>query len=462
MFGKSAMTSGQPVQIPRRSTPHLWWAFLVIIAGFILAGVSSIYAMRRTLNEIELIEDRALGSIELAFRLSHDIDVRRRLFEAHIVATNAADMKEIEERLADVNARIAATSRDYLPTIADDAEREEWQKLQMEIADIEPQTDRLIDLSRKNQDIEARTVMEAIDPQFNEIARTMRRLVNLNSTRAAEKVYMLRTLERTARTFLIFLMVAFTIFVLSVAWWVTHLISQRETRMREATRQLEEQNRELDAFAGRVAHDLRGPLTAINLAAFDQDVPRQERTRAIFRRGVKQMETIIQDLLMLSRVSAKTIAASCQTAAVISSAEEDLRPKVEAAGGILRVEAAAATVMCSDGLLRQIVWNLGENAVKYRREGVQLNVEIRGRILPHTYELSVSDNGMGMSPSEAQHAFEAFFRGTQVRSTPGTGLGLSIVKRAVEANGGSVSTDSTMGRGTTFKIHLPLAGRKAA
>jgi signal transduction histidine kinase len=94
---------------------------------------------------------------------------------------------------------------------------------------------------------------------------------------------------------------------------------------------------------------------------------------------------------------------------VIASAEEDLRPKVETAGGILHVEAAAATVMCSEGLLRQIVWNLGENAVKYRRDGVQLNVEILGRILPHTYELSVSGNGMGMSPSEAQHVFKAFF-----------------------------------------------------
>jgi signal transduction histidine kinase len=456
------MTSGPPVQIPKRWTPYLWWAFALIIVGLLVAGVSSIYVMRKTLTEIESIENRALRSIELAFRLSHYIDVRRRLFEAHVVATKATDVKEIEERLADVNARIAATSRDYEPTIADNVEREEWQKLQGEIADLEPHTERVIDLSRKNRDIEARAAMEAIDPQFDEINRTMRRLVRLNSTGAAEKVQLIRTLQRTAGIFLIVLMVAFTIFVLSIARWVTRLIGQREVRMREATRQLEEQNRELDAFAGRVAHDLRGPLTAINLAAFDQGGPNQERTSAIFRRGVKQMENIIQDLLMLSRVGAKTTGARCQAATVIASAEEDLRPKVEAAGGILHIEAAAATVMCSEGLLRQIVWNLGENAVKYRRDGVQLNVEIRGRILPDTYELSVSDNGMGMSPSEAQLVFEAFFRGQQVRSTPGTGLGLSIVKRAVEASGGSVSIDSTLGQGTTFKIHLPLAERKAA
>ena len=456
------MTPGPSVQIPRKWTPRVWLAFLLIIAGFILAGVSSIYVMRKTLTEIELIEDRALASIELTFRLSHYIDVRRRLFEAHILATTSTDMKEIEERLADVNARIAATSRDYEPTIADNVEREEWQKLQAEIADLEPETERVIDLSRKNRDLEARTAMEAIDPQFDEINRTMQRLVRLNSNSAAEKVHLIRTLQRTAGIFLIVLMAAFTIFVLSIARWVTRLIGQREVRMREAARQLEEQNRELDAFAGRVAHDLRGPLTAINLATFDHGLPNQERTSAIFRRGVKQMETIIQDLLTLSRVSTKTTETRCAAAAVIASAEEDLRPKVEAARGILHIETVAATVTCSEGLLRQIMWNLGENAVKYRRDGVQLNVEIRGRILLHIYQLSVSDNGMGLSPSEAQHVFEAFFRGKQVRSTPGTGLGLSIVKRAVEASGGSVSIDSTLGQGTTFKVHLPLAERKAA
>src|SRR5262249_29875814 len=102
------------------------------------------------------------------------------------------------------------------------------------------------------------------------------------------------------------------------------------------------------------------------------------------------------------------------------------------------------------------------NAVKYRRSGVQLEVEIRGRIAHRTYELTVSDNGTGMSTLEVQHAFEPFFRGEQVRSTPGTGLGLSIVKRVVETTGGSVSVDTIPARGTTFKIRLPLAAIKAA
>jgi signal transduction histidine kinase len=175
------------------------------------------------------------------------------------------------------------------------------------------------------------------------------------------------------------------------------------------------------------------------------------------------MEAIIQDLLTLSRISAQSNRGSCETTAAISSAEEDLRPKIEELDGVLHVEMAPATVQCSEGLLRQVLWNLGENAVKYRRTDVRLRVEIRGRIIPHAYEFTVCDNGSGMSPSEAQHVFEPFFRGEQVRqSTPGTGLGLSIVKRVVEASGGSVSVDSVAGRGTTFRVRLPLTARRAA
>jgi signal transduction histidine kinase len=78
------------------------------------------------------------------------------------------------------------------------------------------------------------------------------------------------------------------------------------------------------------------------------------------------------------------------------------------------------------------------------------------------YEFTVSDNGIGMSATDARQACEPFFRGQHVNDIPGTGLGLSIVKRAVEATGGSVLVSSKPGEGTIVKIQLPLAVAKAA
>jgi len=304
--------------------------------------------------------------------------------------------------------------------------------------------------------------MKTLDLQFEAIDRTMDDLVQMNNARAMRQLSNLRSLRTIVALLLMSLIAGLMIFAFFVARWVTRLIEQGESELREANSNLEERNRELDAFAGRVAHDLRGPLTTISLAVAAPDRVSEENVNAVFRRAVKRMETIIQDLLTLSRIGAQTLAGTSEASAAAASVEAELRPKVEALGGVLLVEAGSGTVPCSEGLLRQVLWNLGENSVKYRRPGVRLSIEIRGRALLHIYEFSVSDNGVGMSTSVAQHAFDPFFRGEQQQATPGTGLGLSIVKRAVEASGGSVSIDSVVGVGTTFKVRLPLAADKAA
>jgi signal transduction histidine kinase len=119
------------------------------------------------------------------------------------------------------------------------------------------------------------------------------------------------------------------------------------------------------------------------------------------------------------------------------------------------VEAAA--VACREGLLRQVLWNLVENGVKYRREDVDARIAVSGHAGAGWYELRVSDNGRGIRPEDAVHVFEPFYRADPTRHIPGTGLGLSIVKRIVEAGGGAISVETEPGHGSTFVLRLPLA-----
>jgi len=188
----------------------------------------------------------------------------------------------------------------------------------------------------------------------------------------------------------------------------------------------------------------------------------EEATGDVLQRAVTRMETMIRDLLTLSRVGGHAKGTTCEMTNVAAGAEEDLMPKVEAAGGTLRINVAPSVVSCNKGLLRQVLWNLGENAVKYRRTEVPLRIEIYGHAIAGTYELIVSDNGSGMLPWVARQAFDPFFRGKDAELMPGTGLGLSVVKRVIDACGGTVSLDSEPGQGTAFTIHLPLAISKAA
>lgn len=450
-------------QFVRNRAPRVWWSFIIIVLGFILVNVVSIYEMQNSQANVRLITKHAAMDIELVARLSRDIEREQVLLEDHILERNPHDMERTEMELADIDAEIKAAERSYQP-IGDDAEeRFAWQVLDEEIKAIEPEVESIVSLSRKNADAEAQAVNRTLAEQFERIDQATTRLLTLNHNRTNQEAAEVRSLQRRAGLILAVLTLIWSVFAILTAIWVIRLLTDRERQMRKTMALLEGRNRELDAFAARVAHDLRGPLTAINLAAAQMRQRRtyDDGTGGVLQRAVKRMEAMIQDLLTLSRVGAQAMGATAQMADVAAGAQEDLMPKIEAAGGELRIDAADAVVSGHPGLLRQVLWNLGENAVKYRRSEVQLQVEIRGRVTPSHYELVVSDNGPGMPTTVVRQAFEPFFRGKDAASTPGTGLGLSVVKRVVESSGGTIWIDSEVGRGTTFRIHLPLAAKAA-
>ena len=374
-------------------------------------------------------------------------------------------MEALESKIGKVDADYAAAGAAYKPlaTVGDGATA--WQSLQDNVAAIAQPVERALELSRRNRDEEARAVMMSIEDRFDAIARAAATLIQINRDEANRTVARVRSLQWRTTWFLIALTVSGTMAALFVAAWVTRALERRDEQLRLAALRLEEQNRELDAFSGRVAHDLRGPLTTVSMVVtrLTEKMPQEEGSLSILRRGVGRMEGLIKDLLALSQIDAQISDARCETASVVAAVEADLRPTVERANGRLRVDVEAATLRCKDRLMHQVLWNVGENAVKYRRADAPLEVSIQGRAVGPSYELRVSDNGPGMSPIDARRVFEPFFRAEETRSTtPGTGLGLSIVKRIVEASRGTVAVESQAGRGSTFVIRLPLDAPAAA
>jgi signal transduction histidine kinase len=428
--------------------------FALIIGLFVLSNLISLVEIVGVRSRNRLLLDNTRSSIELIGRIAHDVDRKRLLVGEHIAETAPADMAGVEASLAKLEADYVAAQRAYEPIANFTHEHETWERLQAAIAATQLPIARCLELSRQNQDTAARAVMSSLQPVFDEIDQGLDSLIRINREEGERTIAAARDRQGGAIFMLAGITIGGAVLALAVALWVSRILRRRDDRLREATALLEEQNRELDAFAGRVAHDLRGPLTTISLSA--ESLPEGDRAVAILKRGVARMEVVIRDLLALSRIDGQPQGAVAETATVATVLEEDLRPAVSTVHGALHVDVEPAEVACSDGLLRQVLWNLGENAVKYRRNEVELDLWIRGRNAGRSYEFRVSDNGAGMSADDAQHAFDPFFRSNQVRAIPGTGLGLSIVKRAVEATGGTVSIDSAPGRGTTFVINLPL------
>jgi signal transduction histidine kinase len=301
--------------------------------------------------------------------------------------------------------------------------------------------------------------MVPIEDSFEQIDATADKLVEINRREADRALADVYTQQRRSLGILGGTALGGSALALLAAIWVTGVIRRRDEEIAHGSELLETRVRELDAFAGRVAHDLRGPLTTISLAAarLAQSTPQEAGTSDVLRRGVTRMETLIEDLLTLSRIGAEPSGATAEVEAVAAAVEDEIARLVAPIQGTMRVDVEPASVRCGDGLLRQVLWNLCENAVKYRRPEVPVEIDVRGRVSGRRYELRVSDNASGMSGDDVRQAFEPFYRGDGVRAIPGTGLGLSIVRRVIEASGGTIAIESSVGKGTTFVMRVPLA-----
>jgi two-component system phosphate regulon sensor histidine kinase PhoR len=250
--------------------------------------------------------------------------------------------------------------------------------------------------------------------------------------------------------------------VVLVGRWVSRSALSAQQQLTNLNEALAERNRDLDAFAGRLAHDLRGPLSTVSLASesLATRFPEARPTTARMERSLTQISNLMDELLTLSRLGTMRNA-TARAEWIAGTLEQRLDPLIAGVGGQLHIDLQPALIACSESLLSQVLWNLAENSVKYRRPDVPPSITIEGREEENRYRILVSDNGMGMSEADARRAFEAFYRGKH-SDIAGTGLGLSIVRRIVEATHGTISVESRLGEGTTFTVSIPLANPERA
>ena len=450
----------------QRRTPSRFYlpaAFAVLGASFLAMGLAAVYRLARMRADIDQVYSNALVSIELVSRMGHDIDHERLLADAHIFEKQDVSMTMIEQRIGEVQADFETAARAYGPVATLPLEGSTWRNLQADVAAVKAPMDEALALSRANKDTDARKRMSAVEERFDTIDEDIARLVAINQHNASQAMDRIHGLQHSQLRAWTFFAAIGMLASAAVALRVTRVVRRWEAAQRDHAAALETRNRGLDAFAGHVAHDLRGPLTTVRLAAsrVASTTPEESQTRALLHRGVDRMEALIQTLLMLSRVDATALAGTCDPAAATATAVQDLAVRRPGEGGTLRTAVVPSRVRCHDGLLVQVVYNLVDNGLKYRRDGVEPVIEIVGVERSQGYELTISDNGIGMSPDEMRHAFEPFFRAHRVRSAQGTGLGLSIVKRAIEAVGGTIDLESRVGQGSRFTLHLKRSQARA-
>ena len=220
-----------------------------------------------------------------------------------------------------------------------------------------------------------------------------------------------------------------------------------------------------EEFVASVSHELRTPLTSIHgftsLVLERDDLPDEVRHQlGVVERNVDRLDRLVADLLQTAQVERGLVHLERERtdiAALVRQSLEAVRPAVEAAGLTLTSQVPQRLIaMVDPQRFAQVIDNLLSNAVKYTPAGGRVEVDLS--VTHDRVELVVIDTGIGISVRDRSHVFSRFFRTRHAsrRSIQGIGLGLSITKAIVDSHGGRIEVESEEGRGSTFRIRLPL------
>lgn len=221
-------------------------------------------------------------------------------------------------------------------------------------------------------------------------------------------------------------------------------------------------------FVANVSHELKTPVTAIRgfveTLIDDPDLPPATRRRFLekVQTQSERLSNLVTDLLSLSRLEAETGALELEPIDARDPALASLQA-LRASAELKRLDVQATVpetalwVMADEEILRQAITNLLDNAIKYTPAGGRMWLRVL-RKGDHA-AIEVEDDGPGIDLRHQARVFERFYRVDKARSRQvgGTGLGLAIVKHVARAFGGTVTLDSTPGRGSLFRILLPCA-----
>jgi two-component system phosphate regulon sensor histidine kinase PhoR len=221
-------------------------------------------------------------------------------------------------------------------------------------------------------------------------------------------------------------------------------------------------------FVANVSHEFKTPLTAIQgfaetlLAGALDDRQNRQRFLEIIRDHARRLTRLTDDLLKLSLIEAGKLDLEFQPLAVadlIDSCVEITRLKAEEKQQTLQVECPAdlPTVRGDFRRLQEVLQNLLDNAVQYTPAGGRITA--RAQAGNGTVVITVSDTGIGIPQADQARIFERFYRvdAARSRAVGGTGLGLAISRHIVEAHGGRIWVESTVGQGSDFHFALPIS-----
>lgn len=437
-------------------------AFAAVVGSFLVTNV----IVQRSSAAVGALSESIIYNA--APSIEHLASVRRAVLETELALSRfihePANRPELGASLEAALASVKQGLHEYLNLPAYAGERPLWMDVQESWLHFDAEVERARGLAESGEDDEANAVFsQRVEPAAQRVHEHVTRAIEHNATQGGALAADIRaTRQRTLE-----LSVGLTALcgLLSVVVvWLLH----RQSRVRRAlfdvhTRALEARAAEMEQFSGRVAHDIRNPLSAAQMAAQmalrkSSDEAARESIHRIIR-SLSRADAITTALLDFARSGARPDpGARTELRAVIPDAVGGFEAEAERAGIDLRYEPVPPVLAaCSTGVYLSLVGNLVRNALKYMGDVPVRRITLRVTEEGAFIRTEVRDTGPGISPELLPSLFEPYFRG-QRGGPEGLGLGLATVKRLAEGHGGRVGVTSERGKGSTFWFELQRAG----
>ncbi|HMT20179.1 MAG TPA: ATP-binding protein [Promineifilum sp.] len=223
---------------------------------------------------------------------------------------------------------------------------------------------------------------------------------------------------------------------------------------------LERLFRSQQRFLADVSHELRTPLTSVrgNLDLMNRFGRYDAESMAVIQDEMERMSRLLGDLLLLARADTGGLPLRREPVELDNVLFEVYRQvrRIEKPVTVELVDVDQAIILGDEDRLKQLILNLVDNGIKYTQPGGAVRLSLAKE--NGWARLVVSDTGIGIPAEDLPNIFDRFYRVDKARNRVqgGSGLGLAIVKWIVQAHGGGIQVDSTVGEGTTFRVSLPL------
>lgn len=239
---------------------------------------------------------------------------------------------------------------------------------------------------------------------------------------------------------------------------------QDEQYQKNIVDELEHKNSELERFTYTVSHDLKSPLVTISgfIGLLKADVKNQDSVRiendlTVIQRAVDDMQTLLNDLLALSRIGRQvTPHIFVDLNNLVKNVLDLLNSQIKQSNANITIDNTLPTVKVEEPRFKEVFLNLIENAIKYRDSdrNLKINIGLTVDSSNTEYTLYVKDNGIGVDPRYKEKVFELFERLNT--GSEGSGIGLAIVKRIIEVHHGKIQLDSGVhDEGTKITFTIP-------